>query len=110
MNKLKFILLFLLTAASFTSYADVGAPLSLKMIALDNGETRHIKYNQYTGETWWAKNTTWEKIKESGPVSPSRFQFEMVSTGKSWRLIRLDKVSGKAWKNSFGNWITFETE
>ena len=110
MRNVKAALVFLAVLVSSLSNADVGAPLNIKMVALDNGETRHIKYNQYTGETWWAKNTTWIKIKESGPISPSTFQFEMVSTGESWRLIRLDKVSGQAWKNSFGKWVRFDTE
>ncbi|WP_207678537.1 hypothetical protein [Desulfonema magnum] len=35
------------------------------MISLEKkDETRQVKYNKYTGEAWWASNTSWKKIKE----------------------------------------------
>lgn len=102
---LKQIVLFFLISLSINAYSDVGAPWSIQMIALDNGETRHIKYNEITGETWWSKNLVWKKIAEPDPISNSTYEFKLVSTGLSWRTIRIDKLTGQAWKNSQGKWL-----
>jgi hypothetical protein len=85
--------------------SDVGAPWSIQMVALDNGETRHIKYNEITGETWWSKNLVWKMIIDPEPISNSNYEYKVVSTGLNWRTIRLDKLSGQAWKNSRGTWV-----
>jgi hypothetical protein len=69
--------------------------------------TRHIKYNKVTGEAWWASNTEWKKILEPEPISNSVYEIKLVSTKGSWRALRIDKVSGKTWKNSGGKWVPF---
>lgn len=91
-------------------YADVGAPFEVKMVVLENGETRHIKYNIHSGETWWSSTTQWQKIEEPEPISRSTYDYTMVSTGMYWRLIRVDKLTGDAWKNSSGRWVKFTTK
>lgn len=101
---LKQIVLFSLIFLSVGAQSDVGTPWGIEMVALNNGETRHIKYNEITGETWWSKNLVWELIIEPEPISNSTFEFEVVSTGLSWRTIRIDKLTGQAWKNSRGTW------
>ena len=105
----KYLLISVITIISFKVHADVGAPWDIQMVALSNGETRHIKYNEYTGETWWSKNIHWKKIIEPEPISKSNYEFRMVSTGLSWRTIRLDKLTGEAWKNSKGQWVKFKS-
>jgi hypothetical protein len=102
------LLLFFTMASAFCVQADNNAPWNIKMVALDNGETRHIKYNQLTGETWWSKNTTWEKITEPQLIPNSTYQFKVVSTGKSWRTLRIDKLTGQTWKNSRGKWVALK--
>lgn len=77
------------------------------MVALDNGQTRHVKYNVHTGEAWWSRNLEWRKIMETGPISNSTYDFLVVSRGLTWRTIRLDKLSGQAWKLSDSQWIKF---
>lgn len=94
---------------SSSLYADVGAPFEVKMVVLENGETRHIKYNIHSGETWWSSTTQWQKIEEPEPISRSTYDYTMVSTGMYWRLIRVDKLTGEAWKNSSGRWVKFTT-
>ncbi len=101
---LKQIVVFIIIFFSASVYSDVGSPWSIDMVALNNGETRHIKYNEITGETWWSKNLVWKKIIESEPISNSIYEFKVVSTGLNWRTIRIDKLSGQAWKNSKGTW------
>lgn len=100
----KKLVLFLFIFLSASAYSDVGSPWSIEMVALNNGETRHIKYNEITGETWWSKNLVWKKIIEPEPISNSTYEFKVVSTGLNWRTIRIDKLSGHAWKNSKGTW------
>lgn len=102
---LKQIVLFCLLFLSISAHSDVGSPWSIEMVALNNGETRHIKYNEITGETWWSKNLVWEMIKEPEPISNSTYEFRVVSTGLNWRTIRIDKLTGQAWKNSKGTWV-----
>ncbi|NRB40864.1 MAG: hypothetical protein HRU20_20735 [Pseudomonadales bacterium] len=102
---LKQIVLFFIVIFSVSAHSDVGAPWRIEMVALNNGETRHIKYNEITGETWWSKNLVWSMIKEPEPVSHSAYEFKVVSTGLNWRAIRIDKLSGQAWKNSRGTWV-----
>jgi hypothetical protein len=69
--------------------------------------TRHIKYNKVTGEAWWASNTEWKKILETEPIQNSVYDIKVVSTKGSWRALRIDKISGKTWKNSGGKWVPF---
>ncbi len=92
---------------SFNAMADVGLPFGMKMVTLSSGETRHIKFNIHTGEAWWSKNTNWKKIQDSEKLSNSTYEFSVVSTGKSWRTLRLDKLTGKTWKNNKGKWVSF---
>ncbi len=100
----KLVLLALIAMLSLNALSDAGTPWEIKMVALDSGGTRHIKYNIYTGETWWSKNLVWEKIIEPYPISVSTYEFKVVSTGASWRTLRIDKLTGDAWKNSKGTW------
>jgi len=104
---LKILFLTLLPLFSMMVLADVGLPYSIKMVTLDSGETRHIKFNVHTGEAWWSKNTVWKKIKDSDVLSNSTYEFSVVSTGGSWRTLRIDKLTGKTWKNSRGKWVEF---
>lgn len=101
----KNIVIFTLISLSLNVYSDIGAPWGIQMVALNNGETRHIKYNEITGETWWSKNLVWVKIAEPEPISPSTFEFKVVSTGLNWRTIRIDKLTGQAWKKSRNVWV-----
>jgi len=92
---------------SLNAMADVGLPFGIKMVTLSSGETRHIKFNTHTGEAWWSKNTNWKKIKDSEKLSNSTYDFNVVSTGKSWRTLRIDKLTGQTWKNNKGKWVPF---
>lgn len=74
----------------------------------ENGQTRHVKYNRVTGETWWASNTTWVKIEDKEPLPISTYEVKIVPTKTSWRAIRIDTESGHAWKNSVGTWMPFK--
>lgn len=107
-NRLKSVMLItLLSLYSPLSMADAGAPFGVDMVVLSNGETRHIKYNVHSGETWWSNSTTWKKIEEPAPISRSTYAFSIVSTGMHWRLIRIDTLTGETWKNSSGHWVKF---
>lgn len=75
-----------------------------------NGQTRHIKYDRFTGESWWSSNTTWVKIVEPEDIPESVYEVKATATGQSWRAIRIDKVSGKSWKNSQGKWVPFTNQ
>lgn len=97
----------------FSSYAfaDVATPFGLKMVALQNGETRHVKYNIHTGEAWWSKDTEWHQIIDDQKISPSTYKFYIVSTGLSWRLIRIDTTTGVVWKKNLeSHWVKFTTK
>lgn len=97
----------------FSSYAfaDVDASFDLKMVALKNGETRHIKFNIHTGEAWSSKDTVRHQIIDDQKLSPSTYKFYIVNTGLSWRLIRIDTVTGVAWKKNLeGRWVKFTTK
>jgi hypothetical protein len=100
----KLLLLVLVGTLSISAFSDVGAPWSVEMVALDNGQTRYIKYNIYTGETWWSKNLEWKKIIDPNPVSISTYEYKVVSRGLNWRTLRIDKLTGDTWKNSNGVW------
>lgn len=106
----KTLTLTLFILATTNTYADVGAPFAVKMVVLENGETRHIKYNIHSGETWWSSTTEWQKIEEPEPLSRSTYDYTIVSTGMYWRLIRLDKLTGDSWKNNSGRWVKFSTK
>ena len=81
---------------------------ALELIALNvQGQTRHIKYNRITGEAWWSADTSWAKIQEPEVLPHSVYEIQAVATGDSWRAIRIDKISGKAWKNNSGKWVAF---
>jgi len=95
---------------SLNAVADVGLPFGIKMVTLSSGETRHIKFNVHTGEAWWSKNTVWKKIKDSEVLSNSTYEFSVVSTGSSWRTLRIDKLTGQTWKNSRGKWVAFTSQ
>ena len=100
-----FTSLFFLLIATYAS-AEVDMPFGVKMVSLDNGETRHVKYNINTGEAWWSKNTQWIKIKDKTRVPTSVYEFVIVSTGKSWRVLRIDKTTGDVWKKNLEhNWV-----
>lgn len=75
-----------------------------------DGQTRHVKYDQVTGEAWWASDTTWIKIEDKEALPVSTYKVKIVPTETSWRAIRIDTVSGDAWKNSRGKWIPFTEE
>lgn len=102
------MLLALITALS--SQADSNAPWGIQMVALNSGETRHIRYNEQTGETWWSKNLVWKKITEIEPIPHSIYEFKVVSAGLSWRTLRIDKLTGQTWKNSKGKWKEIKIE
>lgn len=106
----KAILLGALICTSLNSYSDISAPWGLHMVALNNAETRHIKYNEVTGEAWWSKNLVWKKIEEPEPIAHSHYEFKVVSTGLSWRALRIDKLTGQAWKNSKGKWVSIKNK
>lgn len=81
---------------------------ALEIVSLSQeGKTRHVKFNIRTGETWWASNTEWRKIKDPSPIPESLYDVKIVSTGESWRAIRIDRNSGTSWKNSRGAWVKF---
>ena len=108
MKGVVFLVLIMLTF-SFKAYGDVGLPYGLLMVELKNGETRHVKYHTHTGETWWSKGTVWNKITEPEKLLNSTYEYRISRMGNTWRLLRLDKLSGKAWKHSSGKWVPFST-
>lgn len=86
-----------------------GGQFELEIVPIsEEGQTRHVKYNRITGETWWASNTTWVKIEDAEAIPRSRYQVKIVATDTSWRAIRIDKDSGNTWKNSQGTWVPFD--
>jgi hypothetical protein len=107
MDKVLLILIVLLATGCASTAKQIGV-YDLEIVSLnDGGDTRHIKYNKLSGEVWWASNTTWKKIQEQGGIPESIYKVRLVSTGNSWRAIRIDTVSGKTWKNSKGKWVPF---
>lgn len=107
----KLYIYFCLVLFSSYAFAEVGAPFGLKMVALQNGETRHVKFNIHTGEAWWSKDTEWRQIIDNQKLSPSTYKFYIVSTGLSWRLIRIDTITGATWKKNLeGRWVKFTTK
>lgn len=96
--------LFLLSPPSHSHSETI---FGIKMVVLENGETRHIKFNRHSGETWWSSTTEWKKIQEPTPLPRSDYEYSITSTGMYWRLIRIDTKSGEAWKNSSGQWVKF---
>lgn len=109
MKKIYVLSFFVLLSSSV--FADVGAPFDMKMVALQNGETRHVKFNIHTGEAWWSKDTVWHQIVDEEKISRSTYKFYIVSTGLSWRLIRIDTLTGVAWKKNLeSRWVKFTTK
>lgn len=104
---IRILFVLLLPLLSMNALSDAGFPYGIKMVTLDSGETRHIKFNAHTGEAWWSKNTVWKKIKDVEELSISNYEFSVVSTGSSWRVLRIDKLTGQTWKNSRGKWVAF---
>jgi hypothetical protein len=102
------LVLIVILSSGCASIPQPSGLYEIELVPLHHNETRHIKYNKSTGEAWWSSNTTWKKIKEEGAVSRSIYEIKVVSTGKSWRAIRIDTVSGKTWKNSKGRWVAFK--
>ncbi len=107
MIRLILIFLFLLiTGCASTVHND--HTYGLEMVSIrDKGETRHIRYNKITGESWWANDTKWVKITDEEILPESSYLVSVASTDSSWRALRLDTKSGKTWKNSKGKWVPF---
>ena len=111
MKKTLLVILFSLIVQGCSSVKIEGEKFDIEMVATsEEGKTRHVRYNIYTGETWLSSNTKWVKIKEAEEIPESKYKVTIVSTGKSWRTLRLDMISGKTWKNSGGSWIEFTGE
>ncbi len=106
----KLHLFFCIFLASSCAFADTKYPFGLKMVSLQNGETRHVKFNVHTGEAWWSKDTVWNQIIDDQKLPTSTYKFYMVSTGLNWRLIRIDTATGATWKKNLeGHWVKFTT-
>jgi len=101
-------LLLALVISGCATTAPTNSKFMLEIVPIQGeGQTRHVKYNRATGETWWSANTTWVRIKDEEPLPPSLYQVKIVATGESWRAVRIDTASGKTWKNSRGTWVPF---
>ncbi|GAB1258389.1 hypothetical protein NBRC116494_28910 [Aurantivibrio plasticivorans] len=104
---MKYYVIFAIYLLSISTWANSNSDFGIEMVALNNGETRHIKFNRVTGEAWWSKNTVWQRIEDPNSIPKSAYEFRVVSTGLNWRTIRLDTITGEAWKNSEGTWVKF---
>lgn len=108
MKNISILILSTLILSGCAGTAVVQDQFEIEMVNLPGEKvTRHIKYNKVTGEAWWASNTEWKKIIEPEPIPNSVYDIKVVSTEGSWRALRIDKTSGKTWKNSGGKWVPF---
>ena len=106
----KLILLpLLLTILSCSSTTNITEGYGIEIVSIGTqGETRHVKFNRVTGESWWSENTVWKPIIDIKPIPESQYIIKIISTGKSWRALRIDTFSGDTWKNSRGRWVPFK--
>jgi hypothetical protein len=78
----------LFSLAGCTSLSPSSERFELKMVPISkNSETRHIKFDRFTGETWWSSNTSWLKIQETEPLPKSIYDVQFVATSDSWRCV-----------------------
>ncbi len=108
---MKVCVLFVLLVSALSGCGDSIPEYGILIVPINNkDETRHIKYNKNSGEAWWSNNTSWKKIKEPNEINESIYEFKITNTTNGWRVLRLDKVSGKTWKNNLGTWQEFTLE
>ncbi|MDP2714689.1 hypothetical protein [Rheinheimera sp.] len=108
MKRFIFVSLLLIISGCTTTLPN-NQSYGLEMVSIgEKGETRHIKYNRTTGEAWWASDTAWTKITDQETLPESNYLIRIISTGASWRALRIDTKSGKTWKNSKGKWVPFK--
>lgn len=103
------LLPFFLAAVGCSSTHHIDEKYGIEIVSIGTkDDTRHIKFNKVTGETWWSDNVVWKEIRDNKSIPKSQYVVKIISTGSSWRALRIDTVSGKTWKNSKGNWIPFK--
>lgn len=108
MSRIILLITLYLFISGCSSTGAFKAPFDIEIVNIPGEKViRQVKYNKVTGEAWWASNTEWKKILESEPIPNSVYDIKVVSTKGSWRALRIDKVSGKTWKNSGGEWVPF---
>lgn len=72
---------------------------------VDRSDWQAIRYNRFTGESWYATSGAWGKINDDDNVSESRYRVKMVSMNGNWGAIRVDVDSGKSWRVRNGAWV-----
>ena len=100
------LLPFFLTIFGCSSINHIDNTYGIEIVSIGTkGDTRHIKFNKITGESWWSDNVIWKPIIDDTAIPESQYVVKIVSTGSSWRALRIDTSTGKTWKNSKGKWI-----
>ena len=64
-----------------------------------------VRYNRYTGESWFAISGAWKKIVDEEAIMESSYDVKLVPVNNGWAAIRIDINSGASWRANIGKWV-----
>ena len=92
----KIALLFLIIFTNVVN-AEQEVNFDVVMVEKTNGTWRAIKYNLYTGESWYIRNGVFIRLPDSEVLPKSRYKVVATKHKGGWGAVKMDLVSGNAW-------------
>ena len=103
---MKKILFALILCSPFCLAAEEITPkFDIVMVEKTGGDWRAVKYNIYTGESWYIRNGVFIHLPDDQVLPESQYKVVATKHQGGWGAVKMDVMSGNAWKLKGGMWV-----
>jgi hypothetical protein len=75
------------------------------LVERTGGDWRAIRYMPATGRSWYIRNGVFIELLEKSLIPESKYKIVTTKHKAGWAAVRLDMVSGDAWKLKSEIWV-----
>jgi|GEM_PF-4729867 len=93
----KILFIFALTFFS-SAYAGEKQVFDIVMVEKTGGDWRAVKYNIYSGESWYIRNGVFIQLLDNEVLPKSRYKVVATKYKGGWGAVKMDIINGNAWK------------
>jgi hypothetical protein len=91
-------LVFSLLLSVSAHAAELEQQFDIVMVERTGGDWRAVKYNIYTGESWYIRNGVFIQLVDNEVLPRSRYKVVATKHRGGWGAVKMDVVTGNAWK------------
>ncbi len=91
------LLLLTLLFSGFV-YSEEQKTYDIVMVERTGGDWRAVKYNIFTGESWYIRNGVFIYLPDNEVLPKSRYKVVATKHKGGWGAVKMDLINGNAWK------------